>query len=549
MSGERKMKYLSAGGLRERFRSGEEWALLDVREEGDFADGHLLTASCLPLSRLEVLIADMVPRQETPLVLCGGNGLMERAADRLEQLGYTNVAALPGGLAEWKAAGLETYTGIFVPSKAFGEFVEASYETPHVEAKELKVRMDAGEDLLVVDSRPLDEYRTRNIPGAIDVPGVELVYRIRDLVKSDSTLVVVNCGGRTRSIIGAQSLINAGLENRVVALKNGTMGWHLAGYPLEYGQTRRAGMPSALSLEWSRTAAERIGARFAIQKIDKSTLRAWRTDSARTVYLIDIRQPEEYEEGHLPGSRHVQGGQLVQETDRYLPVRNARIVLVDGDGVRATVAASWLRQMGFADVHVLKDGLSEIPLEKGRWKPHVLGLRDLAVPEIQAGTLRGMDSRSDFVVIDLSLSTNYRRGHIPGAWFGVRSQLAETLAAIGDTGQVILTSEDGALARLAAADAVGKCRLPVHALAGGNEAWTAAGGEIESSAHRWAVPPRDIWLKPFDQLQGKVEDRLNAYLTWEVDLLQQVKRDGSVRFDFAPLEVGRATPRERAVAK
>jgi hypothetical protein len=205
--------------------------------------------------------------------------------------------------------------------------------------------------------------------------------------------------------------------------------------------------------------------------------------------------------------------------------------------------------MGFADVHVLKDGLSDISLEKGPWKPQVLGLRDLTVPEIQPGTLRRMDSRSDFAVIDLSLSTNYRRAHIPGAWFGVRSQLADTLAAIGNTGEVIFTSGDGALARLAAADAAGMCRLPVHALAGGNEAWTAAGGEIESSAHRWAVPPRDVWLKPFDQQQGKVEDRLNAYLNWEVDLLQQVKRDGSVRFDFAALEIGRAAPRERAVAK
>lgn len=549
MSGEARVGKLPLAALPERLGGTSEWALLDVREEGDFADGHLLAASSVPLSRLELLIADLVPRRGTPLVVCGGDGLTERAAARLAQLGYTDTSILPGEPADWRAAGLETYTGVYVPSKAFGEFVEARFATPHIDADVLKARLDAGDDVLVLDSRPLDEYRTRNIPGAIDVPGVELVYRIYDLVRSPSTLVVVNCGGRTRSIIGAQSLINAGVENRVVALKNGTMGWHLAGYPLEYGQTRRAEAPSARSVEWSRAAAERMARRFDVPQIDRTTLDAWSNDPARTLYLIDVRQPEEYEEGHLAGSRHVQGGQLVQETDRYIAVRNARIVLLDGDGVRATVAGSWLRQMGFGNVHVLRDGLAGMPLETGAWQPRVLGLQALAVSEVEATSLHAPDARRLAAVIDLSLSTNYRRGHIPGAWFAVRSQLRAALGAIGPAKEVVLTSENGVLARLAAAEAAQLCNVPLRVLAGGNEAWRAAGGELEATPERWAVPPRDVWLKPFDQLQGKVEDRLNAYLRWEVDLLEQVKRDGSVRFEFPPAHDGSASRNYRATVK
>src|SRR3954468_7316465 len=76
--------------------------------------------------------------------------------------------------------------------------------------------------MVVLDSRPFDEYQRVSIPTAVNVPGAELALRIHDLAPSPQTLVVVNCAGRTRSIIGAQSLINAGVPNKVVALRNGT---------------------------------------------------------------------------------------------------------------------------------------------------------------------------------------------------------------------------------------------------------------------------------------------------------------------------------------
>ena len=69
------------------------------------------------------------------------------------------------------------------------------------------------------------------------MPGAELVLRVRDIAPSPDTTIVVNCAGRTRSIIGAQSLINAGIPNKVVALRNGTMGWHLAGFTCDKGET------------------------------------------------------------------------------------------------------------------------------------------------------------------------------------------------------------------------------------------------------------------------------------------------------------------------
>ena len=241
--------------LRERIVAEEEIALLDVREEGVFARGHILLARSLPLSRLELAIRDVIPRRTAPIVLCDDDdGLAQRAAERLTSFGYEDLGILSGGLQAWRDAGFATFDGVSVPSKAFGEFVETAYETPSIAAHELKGLIDGGSKLLVLDSRPFEEFHRMNIPTGIDAPGAELVYRVHDLVDDPDTLVVVNCAGRTRSIIGCQSLINAGIVNRVVALENGTMGWRLAGFDLEHAQDRRASAPGPAGLAkwWAR---------------------------------------------------------------------------------------------------------------------------------------------------------------------------------------------------------------------------------------------------------------------------------------------------------
>ncbi|MGH8697862.1 MAG: rhodanese-like domain-containing protein, partial [Burkholderiales bacterium] len=326
--------------LRERLGDGGELAVLDVREEGVFAAGHLLTAACLPLSRLELRLDALVPRRDTRIVLCDDDeALAQRAAAVMRRFGYGEIAVLQGGVGAWQAAGFELFSGVNVPSKAFGEFVENVCETPRIGAGELKAKLDAGADVVVLDSRPLSEYRVMNIPGADDCPGAELVYRVHQVVKRPETLVVVNCAGRTRSIIGAQSLINAGLPNPVVALKNGTMGWHLAGFALEHGNERHVPAPDAAALAKARAAAAAVAERFGVKKIAPAALDGLRRDATRTLYCFDVRSPEEYREGHLAGFAGAPGGQLVQATDTYAAVRNARIALADSDGVRATMTA------------------------------------------------------------------------------------------------------------------------------------------------------------------------------------------------------------------
>ena len=361
---------LDARALKAMLADGQELALIDVREELIFSQNHLLFARSVPLSRLELRFARLVPRRTTRIVLCDdGDGLAERAAEILVRAGYTDVAALEGGIAGWAAAGFEVFSGVNVPSKAFGEFVEHETGTPSIAADELDRLIRAGTDMVVLDSRPFDEYQRVSIPTAVNVPGAELALRIRDLAPSPQTLVVVNCAGRTRSIIGAQSLINAGVPNKVVALRNGTMGWTLAGLACESGKARRAPTVSPAGLAWAKSAAAGVAARFGITRIDRATLERWRADGGRTLYLLDVRDPGEYAAGHVPGALSAPGGQLVQATDQYVGTLGARIVLVDDAEVRAVMTASWLRQMGWADVFVL----AEAGDETGWPAPAVLG--------------------------------------------------------------------------------------------------------------------------------------------------------------------------------
>ena len=508
---------------------GGELALLDVREELTFSRAHLLHARSAPLSRLELMVPCLVPRRATRIVLLDdGDGLAERAARILARHGYACLFVLDGGVSAGERAGFVLFSGMHVPSKAFGEVVEHQAGTPSIEATELKRRLDRGDDVIVVDSRPFDEFARISIPGATDVPGAELVLRVPELAVAPTTTVVVNCAGRTRSIIGAQSLINAGLPNKVVALRNGTMGWTLAGFTPDRGSERRhaPGAPSPATLTWAKAAAARIGVRCGVERIDLDTLQRWRNESdARTLYVFDVRDPREYEAGHLPGAISAPGGQLVQATDLYIGTLRARIVLVDDLECRAMMTGAWLRQMGWEDVHVLVAAGHET----GWLQPSVLGLAERPSERVDTERLAAWLADNAATVIDLSASRDYRKGHIPGAWFAIRARLDRALPKIDAQGTIVLTSENGILAALALDEAASLTPRPVRYLGGGNAAWVASGRALTTDRPRLADEPVDAWLKPYERDSGNTA-AMNEYLSWEIDLPQRIERDGTCRF-------------------
>ena len=506
--------------LKARLADGGELALLDAREQGVHYRGHPFFACSAPLSRLELMVGDLVPRRTVPVVLLDGGSedLAERAAERMRSLGYTDVSVLEGGCKAWQAEGGELFSGVNVPSKAFGEFVEHHYETPRIPPQRLQEILAGGRKTVILDSRPLEEYRRMAIPGGIDMPGAELAYRVHDLVPDPDTLIVVNCAGRTRSIIGCQSLRNAGIPNEVVALKDGTMGWELAGLSCERGAQRVAPAPSAAGKTKASAAADRVAARFRVRTASVAEVARWRDDASRSFYLLDVRTREEFERSHLAGSRHAPGGQLVQASDEYVGVRNARVVLVDPERVRAVMTASWLNQMGWDDVYVLESA-EGWPLESGPRAAPVLGFTAWSTVAEPSGT-----------VLDFSTSLRFNARHIPAAYWVVRSRLSEAKQTVEGGGRLVLTSEDGLLAHLAAAE-VAKLwpAASIRVLEGGNAAWFASDRPAEQGMARATTVADDVWYKPYDHA-ADYEKHAREYLAWEVALVEQIKRDPLIRF-------------------
>jgi rhodanese-related sulfurtransferase len=331
----------------------DEIALLDVRHEASFATGHPLFAANMAADRIALEAGTRLPRKDVPIVVYdAGEGLVAAATDRLAALGYTNVRQLDGGLQAWQGAGYELFRDVNSYAKAFGELVELRRHTPSLSAEEVAALIAAKANIRILDARRPDEYATMNIPGSIGVPGAELVLRAGGAAPDPETTIIVNCAGRTRSIIGTQSLINAGVANKVLALRNGTIGWTLAKQQLEHGADRHGGIGL---FEGAEANAREVAYRAGVRHVSPEEAMALEAQAHRTLYRFDVRAREDFAAGHIGGFRHYPGGQLVQEIDIAAPVRGARILLTDDMGVRADMTASWLAQMGW-ETYVLEGG-------------------------------------------------------------------------------------------------------------------------------------------------------------------------------------------------
>src|SRR6266851_1943314 len=330
-------------------------ALLDVRERAAFERGHIYRATPLPRRLLELRLPALVTAPATLIVLYDDDGsLSALAAPTLAEMGYSDVFVLTGGLAAWRRAGHPVVQGLNVPSKVFGERVLHDFKTPEITCLELSGHMAEGRDMIIVDTRTPEEYARGCLPGAWSMPGGELVLRIGELVERPDQTIVVHCGGRTRSYLGAESLRRMGLPNPIVAVKNGTMGWQLEGLELERGASRWPPAPS----EKSRARAVEIATRVAVEDgtplvSADAVAERWSRRDRENVTLFDVRTREEYDAGHVPGSIWVPGGQAVQATDDHMAVRAGWLVLIcDGFG-RSIMTAGWLKRMGFPHVAVL----------------------------------------------------------------------------------------------------------------------------------------------------------------------------------------------------
>lgn len=518
--------------VKKMLSDGDEIAFLDVREHGQYGDGHPFFSVPIPYSVFEARLVELVPNLSARTVLYDdGDGVADLAAARAETLGYANVSIMSGGATAWGNAGYTLYKGEHVPSKAFGELLELANHTPNITAEELVTLQERNENCIIVDSRPFDEYHAFNIPGGICCPNGESPLRIGELVPDPETTIVVNCAGRTRSIIGAETLRAFGVPNPVYALQNGTQGWFLSGYQREEGATRL--YPDAAiseeKLDEMRSRAALRAGETGIEYIEPEEAATWLADGSRSTYLIDIRTREEYEANGISGSRHALGGQLVQSVDNWVGVRGGRIILMDNEMIRAPMMANWIHQIGY-DVVVLKGGIDAI--------------RDVVVPEvplfeakpvatITAGELSGLQADGGRLV-DLRSPRVYQACHIVGAEWSIRPRL-ERLALAVDKPVVFITN-DNTVASLAA-QRLGELGVgDVFRLSDDETAWRSVGLKLVETLEDEADDSIELvyhWQHR-NNPNGGDPAAAHAYLDWEIGLVDQLDDQERGSFRLSP---------------
>jgi rhodanese-related sulfurtransferase len=389
-----------------------------------------------------------------------------------------------------------------------------------VEAKDLAERMRKGEKFVILDTRTPEEFRRFCIPGGRSVPGGELALRITDIAKDlgRDTTIIVNCAGRTRSIIGTRVLQRMGLAN-VYGLKNGTAGWVLAGEQLETGADRvQLPEPSSEAVAAAEAYAARLAVEDGVRYLDIAALESTIARRNReAVYLIDVRTAEEYTAGHIPGFRWFPGGQSVQRSDEAVVAKNSPVVFCCDKKARATVIASWYRQMGFEEVYAREGGTtawaaSGRSLEPGMPDDRPFG-HDEARARVKLISPAELHASPPPTVIFVDTSHDFTRGHVPGARWAPRGWLEFWMADVAPSksSAVAVTCNDSRNSVLAGATLQALGYQHVSVLDGGMAAWQRAGLPVERGLSGVMAPPTDV--VPYGPDRNFAD--MQNYLRWE----------------------------------
>lgn len=529
------VKRISPVVLKDLMESSSAHAVLDVRDPMEFHEKQIFMTTNAPRGEVEILAERLVPVKSTPVVCMDEGGLRaERVAALFEECGYADVSVLEGGLGAWEAQGFPTASGTNVPSKDFGERIHVENEVPEITARELYDLIEGDTPPRIFDTRTEVEFERFCVPTGRSLPGGELILHAWDLDQDKETPLIINCAGRTRSIIGTQALHRLGVTH-ARALKNGGMGIILEGLQLEEGKPSEIPAPS----EQSRAHGEVLGAQVAEEEgipfVSVEELRALQAEAgSRTLYVLDVRLAPEFSGGHIPGAISIPGGQAAQRTDEVVAVRAGKIVTYCDKNARGVMAAYWLREMGL-DVSVLRGGLTawseaggvlEKPNEAASGEsPAGAGevlLLEQARSQARAYSSGEASARRFGAILDVDLSSSYERGHLPGSLWVSRGRLEEQAPerAGNKRARVICVCDDG---RKSALSALALQRIGYRRagyLEGGKKAWREAGFPLDTGREGLDELPKDVQLKPYDIGRSAME----GYLTWEENLGKKYAR-------------------------
>lgn len=530
------MRIVAPDDLEKLIAGGNEYALLDVREAGEAEKGHIAGSVFVPRRQLEFRLWELIPNRATRVILYDSGGSDKRAAlafGTLKRFGYINVAILKDGATGWQSAGHLLVEGSNVPSKFFGEYLLSYEKVPELTAEELAQWKEEGRKFVLCDIRTPEEHKTAHIPGARPAPSFEIARLIGDFMATEDP-VIVHCAGRTRSILAAQTLRVLGLEN-TYAMKNGTMGWVLAGHELREQNPEAPLMPTENSRSMLEAKARELAGKEGICSIAPEVLAdiiAEREAGDTNSYIFDVRALNEFLDGHIPGSLALPGGQAVQRADEFVAVGAAPIYFIDDAEGRAVITAFWFRQMGYPNTFYLRGGLQNWtdqgrPLEKGRGRRKPIGLESaekscrLLTPQEASTKLQHVPRTT---VLNVDHSRNFSKAHIEGSQWLPRGFIEQKIEALVPNRHdpILLTCRRGDHSCFAdeALRMLGYKNTAV--LAGGIAAWEEAGLPTQSGTLS-PIEAEDLVLPPY----ARGEAGMERYLAWEEKLTDAEPSRGS----------------------
>jgi rhodanese-related sulfurtransferase len=508
-----------------------EIALLDVREHGQYGEGHPFLAVPCPFSRLEAMMTRLVPRTSVPLLLLDeDDGVAERAAATLAEMGYRDIRWVEGGAPAWVAAGFTLFKGVNLPSKTLGELLEHEWQVPRITIEDFARWRDEDRGFRLFDGRPASEHRKMRVPGAVSLPNGELPHRFGAAVEDGQTPIVIHCAGRTRSIIGAAGLALAGVPNPVYALENGTQGWALSGRVLEHGAVP-APLP-ALGVADRSTSEIRARALMKarqIPEIDLEEFHRLAADASRTLYVMDVRSSEVFAHGSLPGAVHAPAVQLAQATDQWIGVRRARVALLDDTGLRAAITGVFLRMLGY-ELFVLTGVEELIGGNFLRASEPAAPLRSPLEP-IEPSEAATRAAQGGATLLDLRTSTEFRAGHLRGARWAIRPRLPSMKP---DPIQPVFLAGPRMATEPAARDLAVLGAKNIWQVAGNLEDWRKSGLDIETTPDRPSdAEAIDFLFFVHDRHDGNME-AARRYLAWETGLVAQLDQAERGEYRIGP---------------
>jgi rhodanese-related sulfurtransferase len=528
--------------LERLLQSDQVYACIDVRERGEFALDQIPDTTPLARGTLEYRVEKMIPSKSVPVVVCCNDGRRsELAAMTLLEMGYRDVRLLAGGIVAWKKSGLATRQGWGVGGKEYGEKIAIKEAVTQISPEELFAARDRDENVVLVDVRTEEEYLRGHVPGAVNVPGGQLLFEVPGLLRNEDSLVVVSCAGRTRGILGTQLLREAGLR-KVCALQNGAMGWRLAGYELAVGpREEQVGSTGIQVRSWVKEATQRVASKANVRSVCCKEVERLQS-STDIYYLVDVRLPKEFRSEHVIGSINLPGGQIALAYENFLAVRQATLFILADDDIRPVWASALFQRLGFPRVFVIDGGIQAMAAHgfklgdaEGETDAKILGLANARAlvegwgPTQVLNSLTG-DGRP--VVLDVRGSGEYVSGHIRGAQWLARGKLEIEIAnKIHDKAcQVITVCDSGIRSSLAAATLKSLRYRNIAYLSGGLKVWQREGLSLQDGLDGADVTREEaqadfghtLWTGAL----GKSKADMQRYLSWEESLGHKYKQGG-----------------------